>query len=72
MSAKVGDKAFNGEWEQIGAQYFDITEDMTMEFQGKSCNIADGAGSLVEKLGTEHGRQTTRRSWNHPDRGGGG
>jgi len=54
----VGERAFNGEWEQIGAQYFDITEDMIMEFQGRSCNIADSEGNLVEKLGTEHGRVT--------------
>jgi hypothetical protein len=58
MSANVGDKALNGEWEQIGAKYFDMTEDMTMEFQGRSCNIKDGEGSLVEKLGPEHGRVT--------------
>jgi len=54
----VGERAFNGEWEQIGAQYFDITEDMIMEFQGRSCNIADSEGNLVEKLGTEHRRVT--------------
>jgi hypothetical protein len=29
-----------------------------MEFQGQSCNILNSAGSLVEKLGIEHGRVT--------------
>ena len=47
-----------GNWEQIGAQYFDITEDMTMEFQGQSYNILSSAGSLVENLDVEHGRVT--------------
>lgn len=56
MSTKLGDKALSGEWEEIGAKKFEITEDMTMEFQGKSCNIKDGEGSLVEKLGAEHGK----------------
>ncbi len=58
MSTTVGAKAFNGEWEQIGAQYFDIAEDMVMEFQGQSCNIVDSGANLVEKLGTGHGRVT--------------
>ncbi|KAH8650352.1 hypothetical protein BGZ60DRAFT_195684 [Tricladium varicosporioides] len=58
MSAKVGTKALGGDWEQIGAQYFDIAEDMTMEFQGQSCNILNSEGALVEKLGVEHGRVT--------------
>lgn len=56
MSVKRGDKAFNGEWEKISAKAFDITEDMTMEFQGKSCNIMDSEEKLVEQLGEEHGQ----------------
>jgi hypothetical protein len=56
MSTKLGVMALSGEWEEIGACRFEITEDMTMEFQGKSCNIVDGAGGLVEALGAEHGR----------------
>jgi len=56
MSAKTGDKAFSGDWERISAFAFDITEDMTMEFEGTSCNIMDSAGNLVEKLGSEHGQ----------------
>jgi hypothetical protein len=55
MSTKTGDKAFSGDWERISAFAFDITEDMTMEFKGTSCNIMDSAGNLVEKLGPEHG-----------------
>ena len=43
-----GDKAFNREWEKISAKVFNIPEDMTMEFQGKSCNITDSEGNLVE------------------------
>jgi len=58
MSAKAGDKALSGEWEDIGARKFDITEDMTMTFEGRSCNIQDGEGKLVEKLGTEDGQVT--------------
>lgn len=56
MSVKRGDKAFNGEWEKISAKAFDIIEDMTMEFQGKSCNITDSNGNVVEELGEEHGQ----------------
>jgi hypothetical protein len=58
MSITVRAKAFNGEWEQIGAQYFNIAKDIVMEFQGKSCNIIDSAGNIVKKLGVEHGRVT--------------
>jgi len=60
MSAKkVGDTALSGEWEQVGAQYFDITEDMTMHFQGRSCTIQDSAdGNLVEQLGAGQGSVT--------------
>jgi len=58
MPTKLGDKTFSGKWEEIGAKVFEITEDMTMEFQGKSYNIVDGEGGLVENLGTEHGRVT--------------
>ncbi len=56
MSAKRGTKAFNGEWEKISALVFEITEDMTMEFQGKSCNIIDSDGNPVEQLGEGDGQ----------------
>jgi len=56
MPAKRGDKAFSGEWEKISAYAFEITEDMTMEFHGKSCNIMDSEENLVEQLGEEHGQ----------------
>jgi hypothetical protein len=55
---KVGVKALSGKWEKISAYAFEITEDMTMEFQGSSCNIANSDGNLVENLGAEHGRVT--------------
>lgn len=59
MSAKVGDLALSGEWEEIKtALKFEITESMTMEFEGTSCNIADDEGKLVDSLGTAHGRVT--------------
>ncbi|OCL04532.1 hypothetical protein AOQ84DRAFT_115850 [Glonium stellatum] len=58
MSAKVGDKALSGKWEDIGAHVFEITEDMTMTFEGRSCNIEDGEGKLVKALGTEDGQVT--------------
>lgn len=53
--AKVGDKALDGVWEKIAAYAFEIAQDMTMEFQGTSCNIVDGEGKLVEQLDTSHG-----------------
>jgi len=56
MSVKRGDKAINGEWEKISALAFEITEEMTMEFHGKSCNIADSEGNLVEQLGEDNGQ----------------
>lgn len=56
MSVKTGEKALNGEGEKISAYAFQLTEDMIMEFEGRSCNILDGEGRLVEKLGTENGR----------------
>ncbi|QSS65769.1 hypothetical protein I7I51_06618 [Histoplasma capsulatum] len=59
MSTTVGDKALGGEWEEISACAFEITEDMTMEFQGRSCNVVDSEGKLVESLGVGLG-QTTR------------
>ena len=55
MSVKTGDKALSEEGEEISAFAFEITEDMNMEFQGRSCNILDGEGKLVKKLGAEHG-----------------
>lgn len=58
MSGKAGDKALSGDWEEISAYRFEITDDMTMEFQGTSCNIQDSERNLVESLGTEHGRVT--------------
>lgn len=56
MAANHGEQALSGEWEEITAALkFEITEIMTMEFKGESCNIADTEGKLVENLGTAHG-----------------
>jgi len=52
---RVGDLALSGQWEEIMAQYFDIKEDMTMEFQGEYCNIEDAAGSFVEQFDKNSG-----------------
>jgi hypothetical protein len=52
---KVGGKALGGEWEMISNYKFEIQEDMTLLFQGRSCNILDSEGNLIEKLGEEHG-----------------
>ncbi|OJD22501.1 hypothetical protein ACJ73_06144 [Blastomyces percursus] len=60
MATQVGDKALNGEWEEIGARDFHIKEDMTMTFEGRSCNIADCEGKLVEKLGAGDGQATRK------------
>lgn len=49
--SETGDKALGGNWEKISAFAFEIEEDMTMEFEGQSCNIADSEGKLVEKIG---------------------
>lgn len=44
MAENVGDKAMQGEWEYISVRIFEITENMTMEFEGVSCNILNEAG----------------------------
>lgn len=59
MSVKTGDKAFSGNWEDITAFAFDITEAMTMEFSGKSCNIMDREGNVVDELSANH-KQVSR------------
>jgi hypothetical protein len=52
MSQKVGEKAMGGEWEEILTHHiFEITEDMTMTFQGVSCNILDKDGKQLDNLG---------------------
>lgn len=61
MPDAVGEKALNGEWEKISNKCFEIQENMTMTFEGRSCNIANSEGVLVPdgKLGPQDG-QTTR------------
>ena len=56
MSTKTGDKAFNREQEEIRGHIFEITEDMTMTFKGRLCNIKDGKRKLVKALGIENGQ----------------
>jgi hypothetical protein len=58
MTTTVGNKALHGEWEEIGAHKFEMLEDMTMTFEGISCNIQDGKGSLVRTLGKKDGQVT--------------
>ena len=59
ISAKARDKALSREQEEIRAYKFEITEDITITFKGILCNIKDGKGKLVKKLGTED-RQVIR------------
>lgn len=49
--SETGDRALSGDWEKISAFAFEMAEDMTMEFEGQSCNILDSEGMLVEKIG---------------------
>ncbi|KAF9733851.1 hypothetical protein PMIN01_08194 [Paraphaeosphaeria minitans] len=51
----VGKTALGGDWETISNYKFNITKDMIMLFQGRSCNIKDGGGALIEKLGEKDG-----------------
>ncbi|KAJ0416719.1 hypothetical protein BJY00DRAFT_291021 [Aspergillus carlsbadensis] len=44
MAETVGDKALQGEWEEISIRVIAIKEHMTMEFEGVSCNILDETG----------------------------
>jgi len=51
MSVTTGEKALKGEWERISAFVFEIAQDMTIEFEGMSCNVLDSEGTVVETLG---------------------
>ena len=53
MPVKKGDKAKGGDWEKISNLAFDITEDMIMEFEGKSCNIINNKGNVIGEFGEE-------------------
>ncbi|KAF2788647.1 hypothetical protein K505DRAFT_285764 [Melanomma pulvis-pyrius CBS 109.77] len=53
--SRVGDKALGGELETISNYKFNITENITMSFQGQSCNILNSGGNLVKKLEEEDG-----------------
>ena len=54
MSAKARDKALSREWEMIRGYIFKITEDITIIFKGRLCNIKDSKGKLVKALGIEN------------------
>ena len=47
---QVGERALAGQWEYIGAQFFEITEHMAVEFKGELCNIMNSAEEVVQKL----------------------
>lgn len=51
MASKAGDRALNGDPEDILVHTFDISETMHMTFQGRSCNIYDSNGNHVRTLG---------------------
>jgi hypothetical protein len=56
MSSDAGKKALAGDWVEIGAELFEITEDMLLSFEGRSCNIQDEEGNLVKQLGEKDGK----------------
>lgn len=53
--SKVGDKALGGEWESISNHKFEVMEEMTLSFQGRSCNILDSEGNIIESLREKDG-----------------
>jgi hypothetical protein len=58
MSTKAGKLSLEGHWAEVGADVFDITEDMNMTFEGRSCKIIDKDGNLIETLGSKDGKTT--------------
>jgi len=52
------ERALEGETVEINGHSFEIKEDMTMTFEGRSCNIFDAEGNVVEQLGTKDGKVT--------------
>jgi len=58
MPSENGKKALNGEQVWIEGDRFEITENMTMTFEGGSCNIEDGEGNGVDTLGANDGNVT--------------
>lgn len=57
-SDTVGKKALSGEWEMVSNKCFEIQEDLTMEFEGRSCNITDSKGNPIQggQLGPDDGK----------------
>jgi hypothetical protein len=58
MSTEAGKKAMNGEWVEVTIDRFEITQKMSMTFEGRSCNIEDEDGELVVALGAKDGNVT--------------
>jgi hypothetical protein len=58
MGDLVGEKALRGEWEKISNHRFEIVEDMTITFEGLSCNITDSEDKPVYTLSKEDGNTT--------------
>ena len=58
MGDSVGEKALRGEWEKISIHRFEIVEDMTITFEGLSCNITDSEDKPVHALNKEDGNTT--------------
>ena len=46
----AGEVVLGGDWEYFFARYFDITDDIIMEFDGELCNILDAAGNTLETI----------------------
>lgn len=58
MAERVGDKAMRGELEYIAGREFEIAENMTMTFEGFSCNIMDKDDKPYDNLSTKDGPVT--------------
>jgi hypothetical protein len=58
MPSENGKKALNGERVWIEGDWFEITEDMTMTFEGRSCNVLDSTGHAVYTLRSNDGEVT--------------
>jgi hypothetical protein len=55
MSTENGKKALNGERVWIPGDMFVIKEDMTMTFEGGSCNVKNSDGEFVYEVKTDDG-----------------
>jgi len=55
MSTENGKRALKGDWVEIGADQFQITEDVTMTFEGESCSAIDANGNKIFKYDQNDG-----------------